>query len=450
MISREMKSAFLVTIPLTITLVAAAVVVAGGRAEQTDPRVYQQADLIAKVLTRIENDFVERFDDDKSWEVVYGGLKSMTRKLDPYSVFLNPDESRSFAEETHKNYVGVGFAANRDAPPITIDYLFPGSPAEKAELVPGDRVLSVDGTSIEAMEADRAIELIKGREGSKVKLAVRRAASGRTEEIELERARIDQVSVLDAHLIDEQQKVAYVYVDGFGDSTVTEFDRAMEPLVAQGATALVLDLRFNNGGLLDVATLFANRFLREGAIVGIRYREPKESVTKRADPAECRHPDLPVVVLVNGETASAAEIVAGALQDQKRALLVGQRSYGKGRVQSIWKIPVEVAGGEESERTVMLKLTTAEYLTPSGRLIEKHVGHNDKQNALGGLEPDVTVSIDDARAKELKRRFDLVHVPQRWREQHLAAHRFTLPPLKDRELDAALAVLRGETPAQDF
>jgi len=444
----RLRSSLVFTVPLSIALAAAAIVVARGRAQSGEARIYKQADLIAKVLARIDNDYVESFDDGKSWELVYGGLKSMTRKLDPYSVFLTPNESRPFEEETHKNYAGVGFSPNPDAPPITIDYLFADSPAERAGLVPGDRVTAVNGTSIDTLGREAAIEAIKGRPGTTVKLTVLHAASGRTDDVELERARIDQPSVLDPRLVDEERKVGYVYVNGFGDKTVEEFDRAMERLTKLGATSLVLDLRFNNGGLLDVCRVFANRFIAEGAIVGIRYREPKEGLTHKADPAECRWPSLPLVVLVNGESASAAEIVAGALQDHKRALLVGERTYGKGVVQSIWRIPLDDASAEDGDGAVTLKLTTAEYLTPSGRIIEKRVTR--QQKVLGGLEPDVKITLDEARVKELLQRNTLLLVPERWLPQHLAAHGRTLPSLDDRQFEAALAVLRGETVAQDF
>ncbi len=444
--SRDLRNGFLVTLPLSASVVCAALLMTHSRAEEDNPRVFQQADLIAKVLTRLEQDYVERFDDDKSWELVYGGIKAMTKRLDPYSVFLTPQESRPFAEETHKNYVGVGFATNPQAPPITIDYVFEHSPAERAGLVPGDRVVAIDGEAIASLTREEAIERIKGQPGTTVKLAVVRAAGGLEETFGLERARIPQSSVVGGEIIDGTDGVAYLYVDGFGDATVREFDFAMEQLAQRGMKALVLDLRFNNGGLLDLSRTFANRFLRDGPIVSIRYRAPREGLTHRADPAECKWPDLPLVVLVNGDSASAAEIVAGALQDQGRALLVGERTYGKGVVQSIWKIPLDF--GPEEEREATLKLTTAEYLTPSGRAIEKRVTR--QQKILGGLEPDFTVRVDKARNEELVERIRILHVPLRWREQHLATHQRTLPPLHDRQLDAALAVLRGETPTQDF
>jgi len=443
--TRDVRNGLLVSLPLSCSVLAAAIIVSG-RADTQEPRVFKQADLIAKVLTRLEQDYVEKFDDPKSWELVYGGIKAMTKRLDPYSVFLTPEESRPFAEETHKNYVGVGFATNPKAPPITIDYLFDHSPAEKAGLVPGDRVVSIDGVATATLDREQAIDLIKGAAGTTVKLSVQRAAGGAVEEFSLERTRIPQASVVGHELIEGTDGVGYLYVDGFGDATVRELDWSMEQLIAHGMKALVLDLRFNNGGLLDVSRRFANRFIKEGDIVGIRYRAPKEGVTHRADPEECRWPDLPLVVLVNRESASAAEIVAGALQDHGRALLVGERTYGKGVVQSIWKIPLE--DGVPGDREATLKLTTAEYLTPSGRAIEKRVTR--QQKVLGGLEADFTVRIDEAREKELAERLRILHVPQQWRAQHLATHGRTLPPLRDRQVDAALMLLRGETPAQDF
>jgi carboxyl-terminal processing protease len=449
--SRDVRNGLLVSLPMSVAMIIASLVVARGRAEERPQRVFSQADLIAKVLTRLEQDYVERFDDEKSWELVYGGIKAMTKRLDPYSQFLAPEESRPFAEETHKNYVGVGFATDARAAPITIDYLFDGSPAERAGLLPGDRVVAIDGTAVDTLARDQAIERIKGEPGTTVRLTIERGGEGGhqkgfVEEMRVERARIPQQSVVGGELIEGGGGVGYVHVDGFGDETVKELDAAIEALLAAGMKALLLDLRSNNGGLLEVSRQFANRFLRAGAIVGIKYREPKEGVTHFADPAECRWPDLPLAILVNGDTASAAEIVAGALQDHHRALLVGERTYGKGVVQSIWNIPLDDRRG--GERKATLKLTTAEYLTPSGRAIEKRVTR--QQKVLGGLEPDFTLRLDEARGKELAERLRLLHVPPRWRARHLANRGLVMPPLRDRQVDAALAVLRGETPAQDF
>jgi len=443
MVRRDARNAFFLSLPLTVVL-AGAVFVLRGHANERSDRVYKQADLIAKVLALVDSNYVERFDDDKSWQLVYDGLKASTGKLDRYSVFLTPEESRPFAEETHKNYVGVGFSALPGAPVITVDFLFAGSPAEKAGIVAGDRVVAVGGRSLEGLAMDEAIQLVKGEPGTTVRLTVRGPDGGASRDVELERARIVQPTVLDARLVDPERKVGYVYVEGFGDSTVDELDLAMERLVAQGMTALIIDLRYDGGGLLDVCRLFANRFLTAGPIDGIKYRDEKEGVTHAADPAQCRWPTLPLALLVNGQTASAAEIVAGALQDHKRALLVGDRTYGKGVVQSIYQLPLDEASG----RSATLKITTAEYLTPAGRIIEKSVTR--KQKVLGGLEPDVRVRLDEARDGELTRRIRLLHVPEKWRDHHLAATRQTLPDARDRQVDAALAVLRGETPAQDF
>lgn len=442
MIRRDARTAFLLTLPLTAAL-AGAVLALRSHASERSERVYKQADLMAKVLALVDSNYVERFDDDKSWQLVYDGLKAATNKLDRYSVFLTPDESRPFAEETHKNYVGVGFSALNGAPLLTVDFLFADSPAEKAGMLPGDRVVAVDGVSLEGATLDDAIGRVKGEPGTKVKLKVEQAAGG-VRELELERSHIAQPTVLDARLVDPERKVGYVYVEGFGDSTVDEFDRAMASLEKQGLAALVIDLRYDGGGLLDTCRMLANRFLKEGAIVGIKYRDDKDGVTHSADPAQCRWPELPLAIVMNGQTASAAEIVAGALQDHKRALLVGERSYGKGVVQSIYQLPLDDTTG----RAATLKITTAEYLTPAGRVIEKSVTR--KQKVLGGLEPDVRIKLDEAHDQELMRRIRLLHVPEKWRDHHLEVTKQKMPELRDRQIEAALAVLRGETPAQDF
>lgn len=443
MIRRDARNAFLVTLPVTVALAGAVLVLRSHASEKSD-RVYKQADLIAKVLALVDSNYVERFDDDKSWQLVYDGLKAATNKLDRYSVFLTPDESRPFAEETHKNYVGVGFSALNGAPLLTVDFLFADSPAEKAGILPGDRVVAVDGAALEGATVEDAIARVKGEPGTKVKLRIQRAADGSFSEFELERSRIAQPTVLDARMADPGRKVGYIYVEGFGDSTVDEFDAAMAKLTAQGLTALIIDLRYDGGGLLDTCRLLANRFLRAGPIVGIKYRDEKDGLTHNADPAQCKWPDLPLAIVMNGQTASAAEIVAGALQDHKRALLVGDRSFGKGVVQSIYQLPLD----ETTGKSATLKITTAEYLTPAGRVIEKTVTR--KQKVLGGLEPDVKIKLDAEHDQELINRIRLLHVPERWRDHHLEVSKQTMPELRDRQVEAALAVLRGETPAQDF
>lgn len=223
MVRRDARNAFFLSLPLTVVL-AGAVFVLRGRASEKSDRVYKQADLIAKVLALVDSNYVERFDDDKSWQLVYDGLKASTGKLDRYSVFLTPEESRPFAEETHKNYVGVGFSALPGAPAITVDFLFAGSPAEKAGMVAGDRVVAVAGRPLDGLAMDEALALVKGEPGTTVRLSVRRA-DGTTSDVDLERSRISQPTVLDARLVDAERKVGYVYVEGFGDSTVGELTR---------------------------------------------------------------------------------------------------------------------------------------------------------------------------------------------------------------------------------
>jgi carboxyl-terminal processing protease len=249
MVRRDARNAFFLSLPLTVVL-AGAVFVLRGRASEKSDRVYKQADLIAKVLALVDSNYVERFDDDKSWQLVYDGLKASTGKLDRYSVFLTPEESRPFAEKTHKNYVGVGFSALPGAPAITVDFLFAGSPAEKAGMVAGDRVVAVAGRPLDGLAMDEALALVKGEPGTTVRLSVRRA-DGTTSDVDLERSRISQPTVLDARLVDAERKVGYVYVR-FATRPSTSSTWRWSSL---GMTALIIDLRYDGGGLLDTCRL---------------------------------------------------------------------------------------------------------------------------------------------------------------------------------------------------
>jgi C-terminal peptidase prc len=439
MVRRDARNAFFLSLPLTVVL-AGAVFVLRSHANERSDRVYKQADLIAKVLALVDSNYVERFDDDKSWQLVYDGLKASTGKLDRYSVFLTPEESRPFAEETHKNYVGVGFSALPGAPAITVDFLFAGSPAEKAGIVAGDRVVAVGGRSLEGLAMDEALLLVKGEPGTTVHLTVRGADGAAPREVDLERARIIQPTVLDARLVDPERKVGYVYVEGFGDSTVDELDAAMERLEAQGMAALIIDLRYDGGGLLDTCRLFANRFLASGPIVGIKYRDEKEGVTHAADPAQCRWPTSRSLPRERADGVGGGD--RGGRAAGPRALLVGDRTY-QDVVQSIYQLP--------STRRRALR----DAQDPDDRV--PHAGQppssrSRSRAAEGALRarPDVRVHLDEAHDGELTRRIRLLHVPEKWRDHHLAAIRQTFPDTRDRQVDAALAVLRGETPAQDF
>lgn len=447
MTQRDAKTLFLLFFPLSLSLLAASILVAKGGGLSRSDAAYHQIDVFAQVATLIENNYVEDVD---GWELLYAGLRSMTEELDAYSEFFPPEEGKRFSEETHREYFGVGFSVRNDAAPITIDYLFEGSPAEKAGLRPGDRILAVDGEAVDAdLDVSRATQLIKGPLGTRVKLHVRVQASGEEADFTVARAKIVQPTVFDEHYVDPEGKLAYLQLTAFGESTADEFDRALErlrPGIEDGSiTGLILDLRFNQGGLVTSCERIANRFLREGVIVANRRRNAEESDCTYAIPEECWFADLPLVVLINRYSASASEILAGALQDHRRALLIGERSFGKGVVQSVWQIPIDE---DHKDPAAVLKITTSVYLTPSGRVIEKTL---QSQNGAGGLEPDIKILTDsDQFMADLQHRFYLLQIPAAYRDLVLADREIEIPRVDDRPLEAACRVLRGDTVVQDL
>lgn len=285
----------------------------------------------------------------------------MLRSLDPHSNYYDRDEYEELKTDQRSEYFGIGASIQNyvigEQPDTFITATFQGSPASRAGLRFGDRILEVDGVKMTGKMSLDVRDKIRGPRGSIVKITVERAASKRVETVEITRDAVPQPSVPDAYLL----KPGVGYVDmtrGFNYSTTDELREALATLHSKGATSLVLDLRNNTGGFLDQAIYVAEVFLPQGQVILTQkgrngFRDPK-SRNKSADP-------IPLVILINENTASASEIVAGAMQDHDRALIVGETSFGKGLVQSI--IPLESGGA--------LTLTSAKYYTPAGRLIQR-------------------------------------------------------------------------------
>ncbi len=287
----------------------------------------------------------------------------MLRSLDPHSNYYDRDEYEELKTDQRSEYFGIGASIQNyvigEQPDTFITATFQGSPASRAGLRFGDRILAVDGLTMIGKGSLEVRDKIRGPRGSIVKISVERAADKRVETVEITRDAVPQPSVPDAYLI----KPGVGYVDmtrGFNYSTTDELRDKLETLHAKGATSLVLDLRNNTGGFLDQAIRVAEVFLPAPQLIltqkgrnGLR-DQTQSSKNKSADP-------IPLVILINENTASASEIVAGAMQDHDRALIVGETSFGKGLVQSI--IPLDSGGA--------LTLTSAKYYTPAGRLIQR-------------------------------------------------------------------------------
>jgi len=347
----------------------AAALVTGGWLLQRGARTgtftaYEGAQLFESVFRRIQNDYVEPVSDSALYVKSVDGM--LYELNDPYSAFLPPDRFARLNETTSGNYAGLGIEVDiRDGWLIVVAPL-PGGPAERAGMQPGDRIVEISGKSTKGWTNEEASRMLRGKPGTFVTIKVERPGVSAPIEIKLQRNTVHQSAVRRATLLGEG--VGYIDLKAFSDSTASEVSNAVNSLLSQGMKTLVLDLRTNPGGLLTQGVRVSDLFLNSGQkIVSMRGRLP-EANRDYADTARQRWPDLPLLVLVDGRSASAAEIVAGALQDHDRAVLVGQPTYGKGSAQSV--IPFGDQGG--------LKITTARWFTPVGRSItRRHPSEDD-------------------------------------------------------------------------
>ena len=311
--------------------------------------------LLDEVMARVEADFVDTVNSQGLYRKAVDGLLYELR--DPHSVYLPPDRYAALTERTSGSYGGLGIEINALESAVEIITPLPGTPAERAGIQAGDRIVEVNGRPTRGLSLEEASKLLRGRAGTPVSLLVDRPGVGARLPYRLTREEIRVSPVQNASML--RPGVGYVDVSVFADSTSAELARAVASLTAKGMRTLVLDLRGNPGGLLDEGVAVADLFLNPGQeVVRTRGRSPDANRTW-TDRAPQRWPALPLVVLVDGASASASEIVAGALQDHDRAVIVGAPSYGKGSAQTLLPMP---EGGA-------LKLTTALWYTPSGRSI---------------------------------------------------------------------------------
>jgi len=325
--------------------------------------------------------------------------------LDPYTVMVWPRQVDDFEKMMTNEFTGIGIEISRRDGLLTVGSLLPDTPAYRSGLDAGDVIEAVDGLETRDMTLTCAVKKITGPKGTKVRLTVRRQNLDSTQDIEITRDRITVPTIRgwqraeDGHwryMLDEKEKIGYVRLMSFSAETAEDFDKALRGLETEGMRALILDLRFNSGGLLDSAVAVADKFIEEGLIVKTQPgfgRVPDYRTAKRAG----THPNYPVVVLINSGSASASEIVAGAMADPRyrRATLVGERTHGKGSVQGITPFP----GGR-----AQLKYTMAYYHLPSGQRVESR----DAMKKLGrtdwGVAPDVKIEL---RSDEVRKMIDI-------------------------------------------
>jgi len=319
---------------------------------------FQPLTIFARALAYIEVNYVEPV-DQKS--LVYGAIRGLTYSLDPHSVFLDPEEYAILESDAEGRFVGVGVEVSMRDGWLTILTVFEGGPADKAGLEPGDRFMAIEGKDARDIRLFDAVQLIRGEPGTDVAVTIRRESSEKAIERTLKRAFID-IDPIELQYL--ENGIVYVGIRAFQERTARLLSEALDQAVVAlrekgGVEGLLLDLRDNGGGLLREAVLVSDEFLSSGVILITRGRGG-ELIQEFSARRNGTRPKWPMVILINEQTASAAEIVAGALSDQKRAVLVGTRTFGKGSVQNIFELPDGSA----------LKLTIARYYTPSGRSIQ--------------------------------------------------------------------------------
>ena len=319
-----------------------------------------------EVYERIQRDYVESVDDEA---LIRNAIRGMLENLDPHSAYLDAEAYQELREGTRGEFGGLGIEAGTRDGFVEVIAPIDGTPADAAGMRPGDLIIRIDGESVKGMELRQAVRLMRGEPGSAVTLSVMRESADQPREVTMERAIIRVESVRTEML---EPGLGYVRISQFQSGTGDDLLRALERLNrnADGLDGLVLDLRNNPGGVLQAAVEVADAFLSRGEIVSTRGRVARAESRFIATPNDAIS-GAPLVVLVNAGSASASEIVAGALQDHRRAVILGESTFGKGSVQSV--LPLRDGHA--------VKLTTARYFTPDGRSIQAE-----------GIVPDVTLA----------------------------------------------------------
>jgi len=400
-------------------------------AEKDSP--YASLELFSFVLEKVRKDYVDG-QKLKYQDLVYAALKGMLNTLDPHSEFMEADKYKELQNDTQGLFGGLGIVISMKDNFITVVSPMDESPGFKAGIMTGDRIVRIDGRSTERMSLQDAVKTLRGDPGSSVDLTIFRPTSSETRQFKLSRSAINVDMVKDINGKKEfplgENKIGYIRLVQFGEKTSSELEKAIRKLKDQGMQGLVVDLRWNPGGLLEQAVDVCEKFLPRGQlVVTTEGRNPQQNSRRAANGRGDELHNLPMVVLVNLGSASASEIVAGCLQDYKRAIILGEKTFSKGSVQSIMPLSDGSA----------LRLTTAKYYTPSHKVIHEQ-----------GITPDIAVPMTDEEDRDVQLQRvpgGVGSLPEKDRER--VSHS------RDPQLERALDLLKGITlftqraPAED-
>jgi carboxyl-terminal processing protease len=392
----------------------------GGRAE-----TYRLLNLFGDVFERVRAEYVEPVNDR---EVVENAINGMLQGLDPHSSYMNPRSFRDMQVQTRGEFGGLGIEVTQENGYVKVISPIDDTPAQRAGVKPGDLITHLNGQSTQGLTLQEAVEQMRGERGTAIRLTIRREGERAPLELSLTR---DVIRPQVARFRLEGNDIGYVRLSAFNEQTETALRRAVTTMRQQAGgnlRGLVLDLRNNPGGLLDQAVQVADDFLDQGEIVSTRARRSEDAQRWNARPGDIAQ-GLPIVVLINAGSASASEIVAGALQDHRRAVVMGVKSFGKGSVQTVMPIPGQGA----------IRLTTARYYTPSGRSIQ-----------ATGIEPDIEVLAQrpDPAAPQRDREADLRRSLRNEAERQAQQQQQQQPPLPPLNLPAGVLDRVVRAPAE--
>jgi len=391
---------------------------------------YRSALIFSKVMELIRDEYVDEASVDYE-KLTYAALEGMLTSLDPFSEFLDPEGYAAMRSETEGEFSGLGISVGRlTNHTLVVNMPVEGGPAAKAGLLPGDWIVKINGVSTKGMGFKESVQAMRGKPGESVQILIYRPSTNATLDVRVEREVISVPTVRGVRILEEynrgNSRIGYLRLVQFGEKSVAEFDAALQQLQNEGANGIILDLRNNPGGLLAVSVQIAGRFVPAGTVIvstegrgGISGRNFFEAQGKT------HFPDLPLVLLINRHSASAAEIVSGALKDLGRAVLVGEVSYGKGSVQTVQ--PVD----SSTKPPIAVRMTTAKYYTPShapihGVGITPHilvpVSLKEEQNILRRqnwhlLSPEQQIEVQDIPDTQLGRAVNALQAMQVYGER---------------------------------
>jgi carboxyl-terminal processing protease len=409
----------LVSVALLLNLAVGAKIYLGTPRATEDETAQSSQEVFSDALQKIRSEYVDGKDLTYK-QLVYAALKGMVGRLDPHSEFLDADSFQELEDDTEGQFGGLGLVVVLRDGHVTVVAPMEDTPGYRAGILTGDRIIKVEDKSVEQLPLSDVVKQLRGQPDSQVRLTVQRPATGAIKTYTLTRAviQVDMVKDINGQKqfpLDEN-KIGYVRITQFGEKTADDLETALQKLQGQGMQALILDLRWNPGGLLDQAVAVCQKFLPRGQlVVSTEGRHTLEKYFAKGSGDELK--GLPIVVLANLGSASAAEIVTGCLQDLHRSVVLGEKTFGKGSVQTIFPLDDGSA----------LKLTIAKYYTPSHKVIHQH-----------GITPDIYVPMSDSEEAAL-----IIKRTPGGLESLSDADRAHVEAVRDGQLDRAEDLLKG-------